>query len=159
MKGQDTLNFDLLTLLHDVARMVRVAFDKRARAYGMSRAQWVMLLKLEQSPGLTQKELADLLEVEPMTVARIVDRLQARDMLERRPDLDDRRVWRLHLRPAGRALLTEIARHREELMRHLCDDLSLEAAQTMKAGLSQMKLALLTDTRPETALATEQETV
>jgi len=59
------------------------------------------LVRLERQPGLSQKELAELLEVEPITVARLADRLAARGLLERRPDPADRRIWRLHLLPAA----------------------------------------------------------
>ena len=68
---------DLMFLLHDVARLLRVDADKRARAHGMTRAQWGILIWLERQPGLSQKELAEILEVEPITVARLIDRLEA----------------------------------------------------------------------------------
>ena len=69
----------------------------------MTRAQWAILIWLERQPGLSQKELAEILEVEPITVARLIDRLEERGMVERRPDPRDRRIWRLHLLPAGAA--------------------------------------------------------
>ena len=88
-------------LLHDVARLLRVEADKRARQHGMTRAQWAILIWLERQPGISQKELSEILEVEPITVARLIDRLEARGMVERRPDPRDRRIWRLHLLRAG----------------------------------------------------------
>ena len=69
---------DLLFLLHDVARLLRVDADKRARLHGMTRAQWGILIWLERQPGISQKELSELLEVEPITVARLIDRLESR---------------------------------------------------------------------------------
>ena len=107
---------DLLFLLHDVARLMRTEGDKRARQHGMTRAQWVILIWLDRWPGLSQKEVAELLEVEPITVARLVDRLEARGMVERRPDPNDRRVWRLHLLPPARRVLDEIAVHKVEML-------------------------------------------
>ena len=101
---------DLLFLLHDVARLLRVDADKRARAHDMTRAQWGILIWLERQPGISQKELAELLEVEPITVARLIDRLETRGMVERRPDPKDRRIWRLHLRPDAYPVLREIDR-------------------------------------------------
>ena len=77
---------DLMFLVHDVARLLRVDADKRARAHGMTRAQWGILIWLERQPGLSQKELAEILEVEPITVARLIHRLESRGMVERRPD-------------------------------------------------------------------------
>ncbi|MGH7152572.1 MAG: MarR family winged helix-turn-helix transcriptional regulator [Acetobacteraceae bacterium] len=134
---------DLLFLLHDVARLLRVDADKRARAHGMTRAQWAILIWLERQPGITQKELAELLEVEPITVARLIDRLEARGMVERRPDPKDRRIWRLHLRAPALPMLREIERQRAEITRMLatgitqsCLDATTESLLTMKATLT-----------------------
>ena len=102
----DEFHRDLLFLLHDVARLLRVDADKRARLHGMTRAQWGILIWLDRQPGISQKELAELLEVEPITVARLIDRLEARGMVERRPDPRDRRIWRLHLLRPARASCT-----------------------------------------------------
>ena len=149
MKGdhkatRDVTDFqhELLFLLHDVARLLRVDADKRARCHGMTRAQWAILIRLERQPGLSQKELAELLEVEPITVARLIDRLETRGMVERRPDPRDRRIWRLHLRPAAVPMLREIDGQRAEIIRMLADgvndvtlDAMTEALETMKANL------------------------
>lgn len=108
--SQDPPRYDdeLLILLTDVARFVRTLADRRARGQGMTRAQWLILFRLRSAPGLTQRELAVLLEVEPITVGRLVDRLEARGLVERRADPADRRVWRLHLTPAATPVLAEI---------------------------------------------------
>ena len=106
---------DLMFLLHDVARLMRVDADKRARAHGMTRAQWGILIWLERQPGLSQKELSEILEVEPITVARLIDRLEARGMVERRPDPKDRRIWRLHLCAPAYGVLGEIDRQRTQM--------------------------------------------
>ena len=98
----DSLDRDPVVLLYDVARIMRTKFDQRARARGMTRAQWHILARVEHNPGVSQRELAAICEVEPITVARLVDRLEARGLLERRPDPSDRRVWRLHNLPAAR---------------------------------------------------------
>ena len=91
---------DLLILLNDVARLMRTRFDRRARAQGMTRAQWFILARLSHHPGQSQNELAAVCEVEPITVGRLIDRLEARGLVERRPDPMDRRIRRLHLLPA-----------------------------------------------------------
>ena len=83
----------------------------------MTRAQWGILIWLERQPGISQKELAELLEVEPITVARLIDRLEARGMVERRPDPRDRRIWRLHLKPPPTPVLFDIAQQRAEITR------------------------------------------
>jgi MarR family transcriptional regulator for hemolysin len=134
---------DLLFLLHDLGRLLRVDADKRARAQGMTRAQWGILLWLERQPGLSQKELAELLEVEPISVARLVDRLEARGMVERRPDPKDRRIWRLHLCPPAYPELGEIHHQRSAMARRLINgidpttlDLMTEVLITMKTSVT-----------------------
>jgi MarR family transcriptional regulator for hemolysin len=134
---------DLLFLLHDVARLLRVDADKRARAHDMTRAQWGILIWLERQPGITQKELSELLEVEPITVARLVDRLETRGMVERRPDPRDRRIWRLHLQPAAKPILRDIARQRAEITRMVTDRLDEETIDTITEALLQMKTKLV----------------
>ncbi len=109
------LDRDPLILIHDVARLMRTRADARARAYGMTRAQWMILVRLNSLPGMSQNELAALVEVEPITVARLVDRLESRGFVERRADPADRRIWRLHLSPAAAPMLKEIAKCRREL--------------------------------------------
>ena len=133
---------DLLVLLNDVGRMIRTEADRRARAHGMTRAQWVMLIRLERRPGLSQKELAELLEVEPITVARLVDRLAARDLVERRPDPQDRRIWRLHLLPAARPVLDELVVHRDEMIAMLTDKLDPATVETVASALYHMRCTL-----------------
>lgn len=139
---------DLLFLLHDVARLLRVDADKRARTHDMTRAQWGILLWLERQPGISQKELAELLEVEPITVARLVDRLEARDMVERRPDPRDRRIWRLHLRPPAYPLLHDIHDQRAAMAALLTDGIDEEALDTMIETLLRMKATLAQEAHP-----------
>ncbi len=144
---------DLFMLLHDVARLIRVDADKRARVFGMTRAQLTLLLRLERNPGLTQKEVADLLEVEPISVARLVDRLEASDLVTRSPDISDRRVWRLHLRPGAAALLSKIKVLKSDLQESVARGLDEDMRETMVAALLKMKSNLL---RPQLPLPAEQ---
>ncbi|MBA3896767.1 MAG: MarR family transcriptional regulator, partial [Sphingomonadaceae bacterium] len=81
-------------LLHDVARRYRARFDADARELGVTRQQWRTLLHLSFREGQTQAELADRLEVERITLCRMVDRLSEAGLVERRADPQDRRVWR-----------------------------------------------------------------
>src|ERR1700730_17307753 len=112
---QASFDNDFLFLLYDVARQMRTRADQRARMRGMTRAQWVILSWLERQPGMSQNEMAAMVEVEPITIARLVDRLEARGLVERRADPKDRRVWRLHLMPAATPFLPEIKKYRAEL--------------------------------------------
>jgi len=136
-------NHDLFSLLHDVARMVRVEADRRARLQGMTRAQWALLLRLARNPGLSQKEVADLLEVEPISVARLVDRLEANGLIERRPDAADRRIWRLHLLPAAASALEQVNVQRAELAALISANIPQDLHDAMVRGLQQMKANIM----------------
>lgn len=130
---------DLLTHIVILARLIRTEADRRARAHGMTRAQWTLLIRLEAQPGILQKELAEILEVEPITVARLVDRLEARGMVERRADPGDRRCWRLHLTEAARPLLGYVDEQLTDMADLLCQDFSDPTLATMATALSQMR--------------------
>jgi DNA-binding MarR family transcriptional regulator len=135
---------DLMFLLHDVARLLRVDADKRARAHGMTGRNGA-LIWLERQPGLSQKELAEILEVEPITVARLVDRLESRGMVERRPDPKDRRIWRLHVCPPAYPVLREIDRQRGQMRALLTAGLDEATLDTMTEALITMKLTLINE--------------
>jgi len=136
------LDRDILVLLHDVARIMRTRFDQWARNYGMTRAQGIILTRLDRRPGLSQNELATILEVEPITVGRLVDRLEARGFLERRPDPTDRRVRRLHLLPAAAPVLAAIEVYKTGLEEYLTDGLDPGVRQAMLEALLHMKTKL-----------------
>ncbi|HTQ15040.1 MAG TPA: MarR family transcriptional regulator [Rhizomicrobium sp.] len=141
---------DLMIVLNDVARLVRTRFDQRARAYGMTRAQWLILARLNRQPGLSQNEMAAICEVEPITVGRLIDRLEARGLVERRADPSDRRVRRLHLLPAAMPIIEEITRYKELLHDEIVEGVSaadyprvVEALLTIKNNLTaEPKLAM-----------------
>ena len=86
-------------LISDVARLMRTAFDRRVRQLGLTRSQWLVINRLHRRPGATQSELAEMLEVEKATAGRMVDRMEKKGWVVRRPDAADRRVNRLHLTP------------------------------------------------------------
>lgn len=84
-------------LLNDVARLLRTAYDRRIRKLGLTRAQWWVLTHLFRSDGVSQTELAEILEIERPTLGRLLDRLEAKGWVRREHDARDRRVWRVHL--------------------------------------------------------------
>ena len=133
------LEHDPLGLLNDVARLMRTRFDQRARMRGMTRAQWGILVMLSRQPGLSQNEMAAISEVEPITVGRLIDRLERRGFVERRPDPTDRRIRRLHLLPAAQPVLDEIARHREELYDAILSGIDSDQRERFVEALLQMK--------------------
>ncbi len=99
---------NLGTMVADVSHLMRRAFDERARSSGLSRPQWRVLTMLRRHEGINQGGLAELVEVEPITLCRMVDRLQEAGLVERRADPADRRAWRLHLTDKASALLEEM---------------------------------------------------
>lgn len=143
---------DVLFTLYDVARLIRVRVDQRANLVGMTRAQWVILIWLERRPGITQNELASLVEVEPITIARLVDRLEARHLVERRHDAKDRRLRRLHLTQEVKPLLLEIHAYRRELERSVMSGLSRDMRKQFQNALSIMKLNLIEEKREHAEL-------
>ena len=84
-------------LLHDVSRLMRTVFDRRGREIGLTRSQWWVLTMLYAKEGVTQSELADFMDLEKPTLGRLLDRMQEKEWIERRPDSHDRRVNRLFL--------------------------------------------------------------
>ena len=92
----------------ETAHALRKAFDRRAVGLGVTRAQWKALFKLTRSPGLRQVELADLLEIEPITLSRIIDRLQDAGLVERIGDPADRRAWRLQVTAEAQPLIEKL---------------------------------------------------
>ena len=101
-------NRSLGALLNDVARLIRKRFDQRAKGLRLTRAQYYLLAKLSRHEGINQVGLADLLEVEPITLARLVDRMEAGGWVERRPDPADRRARRLFLTAKARPVIERI---------------------------------------------------
>jgi MarR family transcriptional regulator for hemolysin len=111
----ETLPFEI----GETAHALRKAFDRRAVGLGVTRAQWKVLFRLTRQPGLRQIELADMLDIEPITLSRIVDRLEEGGLVERVADPSDRRAWRLHVAASARPLV--------EKLRAVADEMSTEA--------------------------------
>jgi MarR family transcriptional regulator, transcriptional regulator for hemolysin len=108
----ETLPFEIA----ETAHALRKAFDRRACGHGVTRAQWKVLFRLERQPGLRQIELADMLDVEPITLSRIVDRLEEAGLVERLADPSDRRAWRLHITAQARPLVEKLHAIADEMI-------------------------------------------
>ena len=100
----ETLPFEI----GETAHALRKAFDRLATGLGVTRAQWKVLFKLTRTPGLRQVELADMLDLEPITLCRIVDRLEEAGLVERTRDPEDRRAWRLHVSAKAQPLVDKL---------------------------------------------------
>jgi DNA-binding MarR family transcriptional regulator len=108
----ETLPFEI----GETAHALRKAFDRRAGGLGVTRAQWKVLFRLDRKPGLRQIELADMLDIEPITLSRIVDKLEESELVERRPDPSDRRAWRLHVTAKARPLIAKLRAVADEMI-------------------------------------------
>jgi MarR family transcriptional regulator for hemolysin len=111
-----TINREIAFSLNDVARLLRTHADQKAAQFGMTRAQWAVLARLARYEGLKQTELAEMLDLQPISLTRLLDRLCENELIERRSDPEDRRAKRLFLRPAAQPLLERLGELGEELM-------------------------------------------
>ena len=142
--GKDTIGF----LLNDAARLMRKDFERRTRSLGLTRAQWQTLFHLARNEGCNQVTLADLLEVEPITLARVIDKLEAGGLVERRPDPSDRRARLLFLGERAHPLLEQLralgAETREIALAGISEDertLLLTLLTKMRANLTGREAA------------------
>src|SRR5215813_2398760 len=109
-------NRELAFAINDVGRLLRTYADQQAAQFGLTRAKWAVLARLDRFEGLKQSELADMLDLQPITLTRLLDGLADNGLIERRPDPNDRRAKRLYLTPAARPLLASLSELGEELM-------------------------------------------
>jgi MarR family transcriptional regulator for hemolysin len=137
MRSSVDMNF--LFTLGEVQRLVRAYADKEAARFGITRAQWAVLAKVERNEGMTQTELAEQMEMQPITLTRLIDKLCNNDWIERRGDASDRRVNRLYLLKAGRALLGRLSGLRSELTATALDGIPPADAHRLLAQLEQIK--------------------
>ena len=108
MKRSTNPRREILFELSDVARALRTYVDQRAREHGMTRAQWAVLARLERDEGMMQTEMAEALEIQPISLLRLLDRLCEQALVERRPHPTDRRANCLYLTDSGRDRLAQM---------------------------------------------------
>jgi MarR family transcriptional regulator, transcriptional regulator for hemolysin len=125
--------------IKDVARMLGTYADQQGRVLGISRAQWTVLVRLERTEGLKQSELAEILDLQPISLTRLLDRLDENGLIERRADPNDRRVNRLYLKPAARPLLKQLATLGETLMGTVLEGIEPESMERMLRDLRLVK--------------------
>src|SRR6185437_13314223 len=123
----------------DVARLLKTYADQRARQFGISRAQWAVLIRIDRNEGLKQSELADMLDLQPITLTRLLDRLADNGLIERRADPNDRRANRLYLRPAAKPVLDRLAVLGADLMETVLDGLTTASIERMLKELGAVK--------------------
>jgi MarR family transcriptional regulator, transcriptional regulator for hemolysin len=126
----------------DVARLMRTVFERRVRAVGLTRAQWLVIARVHRRPGLSQSEVADLLEIEKASAGRLIDRMEAKGWLTRRADSSDRRINRLHLTPAAERLHATVWPIAEATVDDALGDLSVEERRRLTRLMTRVKSKL-----------------
>jgi len=135
----NTASRDLAFLLHDVGRLLRTRADQAVSDLGMTRAQWAVLARVEKCQGLKQSELADILDLQPISLTRLIDRLCDSGLMERRSDASDRRAKRLFLTPAAQPVLERLSAVGEHIMEEVLAGTDPAAIAQARAQLTIMK--------------------
>jgi DNA-binding MarR family transcriptional regulator len=126
-------------LIGDVTRLYRREFDRRAAHLGLTRVQWRTLRRIARVEGLTQAGLAEDLELAPISVGRVLDRLEKARFIERRPDPADRRCWRLYLAPGSKKVMAEVDRVATELREEVFAGIKLSDLQAAERVMATLK--------------------
>lgn len=130
-------------LLSDVTLLFRKHFDRRAVKFGLTRAQWRATKMLYHREGLRQTELAEFLEMEPIAVGRVIDRLQAAGFVERRPDPKDRRAWRLYTTEQAKVIVGDMELIARDLRKDVTRGIEHDELQQALAVIGKIKENLL----------------
>jgi MarR family transcriptional regulator, transcriptional regulator for hemolysin len=154
--ARSSVDMNFLFTLGELARLVRAHADRQSARYGITRAQWAVLAKVERFEGMKQSELAEQMEMQPITLTRLVDRLCDNGWIERRGDETDRRVNRLYLRKAARPLLAKLSGLRSEITETALEGISPADANRLLTQLEAIKENLRTAIQDEEDARKEQ---
>jgi MarR family transcriptional regulator, transcriptional regulator for hemolysin len=135
----DPVDQNFLFTLAELQRLMRAYADKAASRYGITRAQWAVLAKVERTEGMKQTELAEQMEMQPITLTRLIDKLCDNGWIERRGDETDRRVNRLYLKQTAKPLLAKLAGLRSEITATALDGIAPDDAQRLMTQLEDIK--------------------
>jgi MarR family transcriptional regulator for hemolysin len=133
------LKRQLVAQLVESSRLLRNYIDHRAKERGTTRAQWIVLFRLRQNEGLSQVDLAEVLELQPISLVRLLDRLVEHGLLERRHDPKDRRANRLFLTAKGKKLVDDLDSLRDAIASDVLGDLPDGAIETSLETLREVK--------------------
>ena len=131
----ETIPFEIAETAHALRR----SFDRRAATLGVTRAQWKVLFRLSRTPGLRQVELADKLDVEPITLSRIIDRLADAGLVERTADPTDRRAWRLQVTDTAQPLVAKLRKLADALIDDAFQGLTEDELNVMRGNLARIR--------------------
>ena len=123
----------------DVARLLKTYADQRARQFGISKAQWTVLVRIDRHEGLKQSELAEMLDLQPISLTRVLDRLAENGLIERRADPNDRRANQLYLMPTARPLLDHLSVLATDMMKTVLEGLDTETIERTLRDLGLVK--------------------
>jgi len=148
---------ELAFTIKDVGRMLQTYADQEVRRLGMTHSQWAVLSRIERHEGLKQSEIAEMLDLQPITLTRLLDRLCDNGLIERRPDPQDRRAWRLYLTPAAKPLMAQLDALGRELSQKILNGISPAKIETMLADLGAIRdnLRNLLNDKPGTSEASK----
>jgi DNA-binding MarR family transcriptional regulator len=149
------LKKQLVAQLVESSRLLRNYIDHRAKERGTTRAQWIVLFRLRQNEGLSQVDLADVLELQPISLVRLLDRLVEHGLLERRHDPRDRRANRLFLTAKGRQLVDELDSLRDSIATDVLRDMPADAIRTSLQTLVAIKERIKGATEDPDSIATK----
>ena len=142
------LKKQLITQLVESSRLLRNYIDQRAKGRGTTRAQWIVLFRLREQEGLSQVDLADVLELQPISLVRLLDRLVEHGLVERRHDPRDRRANRLFLTASGRQLANDLESLRDSIATEVLRDVPVAAIETSLKTLRDIKERIKTFAEP-----------
>lgn len=153
-QGDNSENWDqrLGFLIHDVSRLRRTVFDEFMRPLGVTRSQWWVLAYVSRHDGMTQSDLANVLEIGKAALGCLIDRLEAAELVVRGADAVDRRVKRIHLSSKGKQLVRQMARQSHAMSERILEGLSTEERRVLAEQLTKVKHNLLRikgETSPE----------
>lgn len=149
------LKKQIVSQLVETSRLLRNYIDHRAKGRGTTRAQWIVLFRLREQEGLSQVDLAEVLELQPISLVRLLDRLVEHGLVERRSDPRDRRANRLFLTPAGRKLVGNLDGLRDAIATDVLQGVPTAALETSLKALREIKDRIKTLADPTDHVAAE----
>ena len=131
--------FPLGLALHELSRLMRRTFEAKARQLGFTEGQWRVLWHLSRNEGLSQARLAELLEMQPISLVRVLDRLESAGLIERRPDPDDRRAVQLYPTEAAGPILGQLRALAQQMQETLAREVPAAELEQCIATLNRIR--------------------
>lgn len=140
---------DAMKQMHDTSRLIRTYIDTRSRAIGTTRAQWALMAHLARRPGMTQSELSDVLEIQPISLTRLVDRMADQGLVKREPHPTDRRANCVFITENGLLAMEAFSPLAQEITEELFEGISAEDVVIFQSVIDRMRANLKMRSTPE----------